>query len=95
MKVLVMTINLRADWVHSLKEKRMIVRSITQRLKNKFNISVNEVGNQDVHKDITIGISGICATNAQVDSTVENIINFIEMNTDAELVNIEKEVIVF
>ena len=95
MKVLVMTINLRADWVHSLKEKRMIVRSITQRLKNKFNISVNEVGNQDVHKDITIGISGICATNAQVDSTAENIINFIEMNTDAELVNIEKEVIVF
>lgn len=95
MKVLVMTINLRADWVHSLKEKRMIVRSITQRLKNKFNISVNEVDNQDAHKDITIGISGICATNAQADSTVENIINFIEMNTDAELVNIEKEVIVF
>lgn len=95
MRVLVMTINLRADWVHSLKEKRMIVRSITQKLKNKFNISVNEVDNQDVHKDITIGISGICATSAQVDSTVENIINFVEMNTDAELVNIEKEVILF
>lgn len=95
MKVLVMTISLRADWVHSLKEKRMIVRSISQRLKNKFNISVNEVGKQDVHKEIIIGISGICATNAQVDSTSENIINFVESNTDAELVNIKKEVIVF
>ena len=95
MKVLIMTINLRAEWVHSLKEKRMIVRSITQKLKNKFNISVNEVGNQDIHKYITIGISGICATNAQLDSIYENIINFVEENTDAELINIRKEVIVF
>ncbi|MDU5105418.1 DUF503 domain-containing protein [Clostridium sp.] len=95
MKVLVMTINLRAEWVHSLKEKRMIVRSITQKLKNKFNISVNEVGNQDIHNYITIGVSAICATNAQVDSTYENIINFVEENTDAELMNIDREVIIF
>ncbi|MGG7142360.1 DUF503 domain-containing protein [Clostridium nigeriense] len=95
MKVLVMTIDLRAEWVHSLKEKRMIVRSITQRLKNKFNISVNEVDNQDIHQIITIGVSGICSTNAQVDSTAENIINFVESNTDAEVINISKESIVF
>ena len=95
MKVLVMTINLRAEWVHSLKEKRMVIRSITQKLKNKFNISVNEVDNQDIHNLITIGISAICATNAQVDSTYENIIDFVEENTDAELMNINREVIIF
>ena len=95
MKVLVMTISLRAEWVHSLKEKRMIVRSITQKLKNKFNISVNEVGNQDIHNYITIGISAICGTNAQADSTVEHIINFVENNTDAELINIKREVLIF
>lgn len=95
MRVLVMSINLRASWVHSLKEKRMIVRSISQRLKNKFNVSVNEVGSQDLHQSITIGISTICGSSAIVDSTAENIINFIEANTDAELINIEKEVIMF
>jgi uncharacterized protein len=95
MKVFVMTLDLRAEWAHSLKEKRMIVRSINQRLKNKFNISVNEVDNQDIHQIITIGISGICASNAQVDSTTENIINFVESNTDAELINISKDVISF
>ena len=95
MRVLVMSVNLRATWVHSLKEKRMVVRSISQRLKNKFNISVNEVGSQDLHQSITIGISSICATSAQVDSTAENILNFIEANTDAEIIDIEKEVIVF
>ena len=94
MKVLVLTVNLRAEWVHSLKEKRMIVRSISQKLKNKFNISVNEVGNQDIHNLITIGISSICATCANADSTAEHIINFIEDNTDAELINIHKEIVV-
>lgn len=94
-KVLIMSINLRADWVHSLKEKRMIIKSITQKLKNKFNISVNEILDQDVHQSIVIGISSICSSNAQVDSVIENIINFIESNTDAELVRIQQEVIPF
>lgn len=94
MKVLVLTINLRAEWVHSLKEKRMIVRSISQKLKNKFNISVNEVGNQDIHNYITIGISAICSTHAQADSTADHIINFVEDNTDAEVLNIKKEVLI-
>ncbi|EEH99117.1 DUF503 domain-containing protein [Clostridium tertium] len=95
MKVLVMSIKLRASWVHSLKEKRMVVKSIIQKLKNKFNISVNEVEDQDIHQSIVIAISSICSSSSQVDSTMENIINFIELNTDAELINIEKDVIMF
>ena len=43
MNILIMEVTLRASWVHSLKEKRMVVKSIVQKLKNKFNISVAEV----------------------------------------------------
>lgn len=91
MKVLLMKVTLRASWVHSLKEKRMVVKSIVQRLKNKFNISVAEVDEQDIHKTIVIGIAGICGTSAQTDSTMEHIITFIEDNTDAEIIDIRKE----
>ena len=38
MKILLMKLELRAEWVHSLKEKRMIVLSLTKRLSNKFNV---------------------------------------------------------
>lgn len=89
-----MNVTLRASWVHSLKEKRMVVKSIVQKLKNKFNISVAEVMEQDIHQIIVIGIAGICGTSAQVDSTMENIISFIECNTDAEIIDIEKEDII-
>lgn len=92
MKILVMEITLRATWVHSLKEKRMIVRSIVQKLKNKFNISVAEIAEQDIHQIIVIGIAGICATSAQADSIMENITNFIECNAEAEIIDIQKSV---
>ena len=91
MKILLMEVTLRASWVHSLKEKRMVVKSIVQKLKNKFNISVAEVEDQDIHNKIVIGIAGICANSAQVDSTMEHIITFIECNTDAEIIDIKKE----
>lgn len=92
MKVFVMKVELRACWVHSLKEKRMVVKSIIQKLKNKFNISVCEVEEQDIHQKIVIGISGIGGSIGVVDSTIENIITYIENNTDAEILHIERDV---
>ena len=91
MKILVMKIDLRANWVHSLKEKRMVVKSIIAKLQNKFNISVAEVDNQDLHQRITIGISGIFLDSKIGDSMIESIIDFIEENTYAEIINIENE----
>lgn len=67
MRVLNLKVTLRASWVHSLKEKRMVVKSIVQRLKNKFNVSVGEVHEQDIHQIIVIGISAVCGDQKQVD----------------------------
>lgn len=88
-----MKITLRAVWVHSLKEKRMVVKSIVQKLKNKFNVSAAEIDLQDVHQTIVVGAAGICGSSAQIDSTAENIINFVERNTDAEIIDIQREVL--
>ncbi|SDP36511.1 hypothetical protein SAMN04488529_104156 [Clostridium gasigenes] len=73
----------------------MVVKSIIQKLKNKFNLSVGEVDKQDIHQTIVIGISAVCGSSAQVDSTMENVITFIEQNTDAEIINIENEEHIF
>jgi len=92
MRVIVMKVSLKADWVHSLKEKRMVVKSIVAKLQNKFNISVCEVENQDIHNLITIGIAGIALDVKICDSTIDNIIDYIEEITDAEIIDIEQEV---
>lgn len=93
MKIYILKVDLRAVWVHSLKEKRMVVKSIISKLKNKFNISVAEIENQDVHQIVTIGIIGISLDQSSCYSNKENIINFIETNTDAEIINIDEDVL--
>ena len=93
MKILIMRLELRAEWVKTLKEKRMIVLSLTKRLSNKFNVSVSEVNYQDVHEQIEIGIVSVGTTKEILYSLKEKILDFVEDNTDAELVRIEEEII--
>ena len=95
MNIFVMQIDLRASWVHSLKEKRMVTKSLISKLKNKFNVSVGEVSNQDIHQILSIGITGLGASNSQLDSIMENIIEFIYENTDAQIIKICKETDVY
>ncbi len=51
------TIKLYAPWVHSLKEKRMAVKSLIQKIKNKFNVSICEADAQDIHQTIVLGLA--------------------------------------
>jgi hypothetical protein len=44
----VIIFELRMDDAHSLKDKRHYVKSLKDRLRTKFNVSVAEIGDQDV-----------------------------------------------
>ena len=92
LRVAVLKVKLHAPWVHSLKEKRMIVKSLLAKIRNKFQVSAAEVEDQDVHQSIVIGVAAIVPHSAQADSMMEEIINFIECSTDAELIHEEWEI---
>ena len=93
MKILVMKVDLRAAYVHSLKEKRMIVKSIIGKLQNKFNVSIREVENQDLYQRISIGIVKLELNSKDSDQSKDKILNFIEENCEAEIIDIESEII--
>jgi len=88
----VCTVYMTAEWVFSLKEKRMVVKSIIERAKHKFNISIAEIDRQDIHKNIVIGFA--CVTNdaSHANSIIENVVTFIENNTDAVIDDVEIEI---
>lgn len=86
-----MKIKLYAPWVHSLKEKRMVVKSLCERLRNKFNISIIESEAQDIHQTIIIGIAYLSANHVLADRIKETLLTFIESHTDAEIVDIQFE----
>ena len=91
MKIAVLKLKLYAPWVHSLKEKRRIITSLLAKLRNKFQVSAAEVEDQDVHQSIVIGTAAIVPHNAQADSLMDEIVRFVEENTEAEIVEEERE----
>ncbi len=91
MNIASMTFRLHAPWVHSLKEKRMIVKSIIAKLQNKFHVSAAEVDEQDTHQVIVIGVAFIVPHNAMADSIMDEISQFVEENTEAEILDEMRE----
>ena len=85
------TVKLYANWVHSLKEKRMVVKSILSKVQNKFNVSIAEVDKQDIHQTAMIGIVCVAATVALANSTIDKVISFIEKNAEGEIIDIQRE----
>lgn len=84
---------LYANWVHSLKEKRMIVKSIIGKVKHRFNVSIAEVENQDYHQSIVIGIACVTNSSRLANSIIQNVVEYIEGNTEALVEKVETEVL--
>ena len=80
------------NWVHSLNEKRSIVKSLIAKLQNRYHVSAAEIDEQDTHHIIVIGVAAIVPHNAMADSLMEDISLFVEENTDAEIIDEEREI---
>ena len=92
MNIAAMTFRLHAPWVHSLKEKRMIIKSLTAQLQNKFHASAAEIDEQDIHQIIVIGVAAIVPHNAMADSLMEEISLFVEENCEAEILQETRDI---
>jgi uncharacterized protein YlxP (DUF503 family) len=86
-------IKIYAPWVHSLKEKRMIVKSLSAKVRNQFNVSIAEVEEQDIHQMIVLAFACVTGVAAHADSICDNVINFIESNTQGNIISIERELL--
>ena len=80
---------------HSLKEKRRVLKSIIGRVKSKFNVSIAEVGNQDLWQSAQIGFCIAGNEKRFVNSSLDKVIYFIEENCNAEINHAEMEIITF
>ncbi|ROR27380.1 hypothetical protein EDD66_10677 [Mobilisporobacter senegalensis] len=86
-------VRIHAPWVHSLKEKRMVVKSICAKVRNKFNVSIAEIEDQDKHQIIVIGFAAVAGDISQCDSIIDHVLNFIEGNTEGEIIGIERDIV--
>jgi uncharacterized protein len=76
----------------SLKDKRQVVRSILDRLKNGFNVSAAEVGARDHQQMIVLGIAAVGDEAAPVKATLDAIANALRKHPIAEFCACEANV---
>jgi uncharacterized protein YlxP (DUF503 family) len=84
---------LRIHDCRSLKEKRRIVKPVIRQIQNRFNVSVAEVGAQDIYQKSEIGFSLVGSDRRAVNSKIDKIFNMVENLGLAEVVNSEMEII--
>jgi len=84
-------IKLYAPWVHSLKEKRAVVKGLIAKTQRRFNVSIAEIDEQDTLQIIMIGIAFVANSVRFADSVADSVSAFIEQNTEALIVEVHRE----
>lgn len=86
-------VELRIRGAHSLKQKRGVVRSVIQRVRNQFNVSVVEIGGQDTWQQAVLGLAAAGGEAERVRSILRDTIDFVERTHLAELRDSDIEII--
>lgn len=87
----VMTTQLYLHGVISLKDKRKIVKSLIERLKNRFNISVSEVDHNDIKTSAIIAIAVVSNDTQFVNKQLDKILDFMRNDGRFALGPVERE----
>lgn len=86
-------VELHVHGSQSLKAKRGVVKSITSRLRNRFNVSVSEVGGQETWQYAVLGLTAAGTDGATVRGVLERAESFIEDLHLAEVTGVDIEIV--
>ena len=74
----------------SLKEKRMVVKSLKERLQHRFRVSVGETGHHDVWTRAELTAAVVATDHAQADSVLDALDRFIEADGRALILGVDR-----
>lgn len=80
------------DEAFSLKQKRRVLNSLKNRLRNKFNVAVAEVGEKDIWNRADLAIVTLADNRSFLDSQLQEIINFVDMFHEVVIMHINQEI---
>lgn len=75
----------------SLKDKRQVVKSLKERIRNRFNVAVAEVDYQDLWQRSTLGLATISTEADHANQSLDQVIRFIEQDLRVQVLDHETE----
>lgn len=88
-----LSIKLMIRDARSLKDKRRVIKSLKDRIRNNFNVSVSEVSAQDNKQQCVLGIAMVGSDRRHINGVLSTIINSLRTFPYAELIDYELEFI--
>ena len=88
-----LTLDLHIPESNSLKSKRMVIKSLVQKIKNKFNVSVAEVDAQNLWQRSVIGIAYVSNETVMINKVFEKIRTQVYNTHSVELINSDMEML--
>jgi len=92
MTVGTLTLKLLIPDALSLKDKRRVVKSLKDIIRNRHNVSVAEVAAQDSHQQAVLGIAMVGSDAQYVDGGLAKIVDLVRVHPVAQLVDYEVEI---
>lgn len=77
----------------SLKDKRQVIKSLIEKVRGRFNVSIAETGSNDLLQRAEIGICAVGNDGAFVNSVMDKAVDFIEGLHTAEIIDNSIELI--
>jgi uncharacterized protein len=78
-----LTVTLQVPDSESLKDKRQVVRSLTAKLRNTFNVAVAEVADQDLWQSAVIGVACVSSDSRHADEMCQKVLRFVDDHGEA------------
>ena len=93
MVVGVCQVDLRIPGNDSLKGKRKVLRRVIDRVKNRYNISISEIGDNDLWQRSLVGLSVVGNDARHVNSSLDKVLDFVERMNIVEIIHSEIEIL--
>ena len=77
----------------SLKEKRFILKSIKTRIRNRFNVSIAEIGYQDKWQRCCLGVACVTNERKQIDKIMSKVMDVIDSDDRIETIEHVMEIL--
>jgi uncharacterized protein len=93
MHVGVLTLDLAVYDAFSLKDKRRVVKSLKDRIRARFNVSVAEVDHLEAHRRATLAVAMVSGDAAYVHGCFDKIVDMVRSRIGAALLDYDKELL--
>ena len=88
-----LTLDLHIPEANSLKSKRFVIKSLIDRIKNKFNVSIAEVDAHDLWQRCILGIAYVSNETVMINRVFEKIKNVVNNTHTVELIDATMELL--